>query len=209
MDILLKSYERALYTEKLKYKEHKTLKEIGVIMGVSHQRVSQILSVPSWKKLEHHKNYSTIKEQREKILQQNREKVLLALEKKCKLLKSAKLPIDSKRLLAKINRIEKKKSISISNTRVYNIWSCMKQRCLNPNNKNFSIYGGRGITVSEEWQDSFIAFLRDTLSGYKSNLTIDRVNNNKGYQKGNVRWIPQNEQQKNRRPSSEWVYKGK
>src|SRR4030067_820993 len=76
---------------------------------------------------------------------------------------------------------------------LYSVWYNMKQRCLNPNNKNFMQYGKRGITICSEWLD-FNAFeLWGINSGYYSGLTIDRVNNNKGYTPSNCQLIPQSD----------------
>lgn len=107
-------------------------------------------------------------------------------------------------LLKKINKIENKNSVTIGETRIYNIWSCMKQRCYNTKNKNYNLYGGRGIKMSDEWVNSFENFCRDMLPTYKYNLTIDRRNNNSNYCKENCKWLKANYQQKNRRPFSEW-----
>jgi len=74
-------------------------------------------------------------------------------------------------------------------TRLYRIWTNMKSRCANPNVAAFKNYGGRGITVCAEWRDSFEAF-QDwaTSSGYRDDLTLDRVNNNGNYEPSNCQW---------------------
>lgn len=77
----------------------------------------------------------------------------------------------------------------MKHTRLYHIWCNMKARCNNPNHTYYANYGGRGITVCDEWND-FIAF-RDWASnnGYSDVLTIDRKNTNEGYIPENCRWV--------------------
>lgn len=77
-----------------------------------------------------------------------------------------------------------------SPVRLYRIWSNMKQRCTNPNHHFYKNYGGRGITVNREWQDSYIAFRDWALSnGYSDDLTLDRIDLNGDYNSDNCRWV--------------------
>lgn len=83
--------------------------------------------------------------------------------------------------------------------RLYQIWISMKGRILNPRNKNYHNYGGRGIDLCEEWLD-FAVFKEWALeNGYAQGLSIDRTDNNKGYHPWNCKWITMREQARNRR----------
>ena len=93
--------------------------------------------------------------------------------------------------------------------RIYHIYTAMKQRCTNPNAKHYSRYGGRGIAVCDEWLSSPDAFIEWALShGYADNLTIERIDYDKGYCPENCCWIPQKAQSKNRSNSHRIGYKG-
>lgn len=94
----------------------------------------------------------------------------------------------------------RKEFIMESRTRLYKIWENMKQRCYNPHHQAYNRYGGRGITICNEWKTNYQAFKEWALShGYDVHLTIDRIDNDKGYCPDNCRWITIQEQQKNRR----------
>ena len=87
----------------------------------------------------------------------------------------------------------------LSNDRLYIAWRGMIQRCENPNNKSYQYYGGRGITVCEEWHDANTFIQWASKSGYKKNLTIDRINNNEGYNPENCKWSTHKQQMNNRK----------
>lgn len=74
-------------------------------------------------------------------------------------------------------------------SRLYNIWNGIKERCLNENNRDYNTYGGRGITICAEWKDDFEKFARWSMeNGYREDLSLGRINNNKGYRPSNCRW---------------------
>lgn len=95
-------------------------------------------------------------------------------------------------------------------TRLYEIWHGMKQRCNNPRNKDAHNYIDRGITVCQEWCDSFEAF-RDwaLVNGYRDDLSIDRINVNGNYCPENCRWSTAKEQGRNTRYNHLLTFNGK
>ena len=87
-------------------------------------------------------------------------------------------------------------------TRLYGIWAEIKNRTLNPKNKYYINYGGRGITICDEWKNDFMSFYNWALSnGYEENkgLSIDRIDNNKNYCPDNCRWATRTIQSRNQR----------
>lgn len=89
---------------------------------------------------------------------------------------------------------------NLCKTRLYRIWAGMKSRCYNPKNHKYYLYGARGINICSEWLHDFKSFYDwALLNGYKDDLTIDRINNDKGYYPNNCRWATIAEQNRNRR----------
>lgn len=87
----------------------------------------------------------------------------------------------------------------MSSSRPYKIWQLMKNRCLNELSKDFQHYGGRGIRLDAGWAQAFENFWGDMKRGYAKHLTIERKNNNGGYNKRNCRWATRKEQSHNTR----------
>lgn len=85
-----------------------------------------------------------------------------------------------------------------STTPEYTSWESMKHRCLNSNNKYYKNYGGRGITVCDEWL-TFEGFFKDMGNKPEKNFSLDRIDVNKGYYKDNCRWASRYTQDRNRR----------
>lgn len=103
-------------------------------------------------------------------------------------------------------------------TKLYNSWRAMRERCSNPNANNYNLYGGRGISVCEEWNDfsCFRSWAEE--NGYKPGLSIDRINPDGNYEPDNCRWLSSFGQCNNKRNNrlitmdgitktlSEWAY---
>lgn len=84
-------------------------------------------------------------------------------------------------------------------TKLFRVWCSMRARCGNPNDRCFHRYGGRGIKVCEEWDTDFSSFKRwSEANGYEEGLTIDRIDNDKGYSPDNCRWTTMKVQNNNK-----------
>ena len=95
------------------------------------------------------------------------------------------------------------------NKRIRNIYAGMLRRCNNPNDASFKRYGARGIKVCEEWERDYKAFEEWSLShGYDDTLSIDRIDNDKGYSPDNCRWADEKTQANNTSSNRRYTYKG-
>ncbi len=95
-------------------------------------------------------------------------------------------------------------------TRLYNIWCGMKRRCLNKSDAAYPRYGGRGITICEEWIESFEPFMVWAMAnGYDKKLTIDRKDNDKGYTPENCRWATYAQQNRNYSKNPRVTFEGR
>lgn len=89
----------------------------------------------------------------------------------------------------------------------YSSWQAMKRRCLVPDDKDYPRYGGKGITVCQAWIVSFETFYNH-VGRRPLGTTLDRIDNAKGYEPGNVRWATRKDQQRNRSTTFRWHIKG-
>lgn len=93
---------------------------------------------------------------------------------------------------------DRNRTHGLSEHRLFNTWNSMIYRCSNKNSIGYHNYGGRGIKVCERWGD-FKLFLDDMENTFKEGLTLDRINNDKGYYKENCKWSTVSEQTRNKR----------
>lgn len=82
----------------------------------------------------------------------------------------------------------------LSDHKLYSVWANMKDRCYNKNNHAYHNYGGKGISLCDEWKDNFMNFYEwSMLNRYEEGLTIERVDSNKNYCPSNCEWITKSE----------------
>ena len=95
-------------------------------------------------------------------------------------------------------------------TRLYRIWSNIKTRCYNTNDSHYERWGAKGVVMCDEWRNDFKAFYDWAMAnGYSDELTIDRIENNKGYEPTNCRWVTLAENNRNKPHVKYITYNGK
>ena len=110
--------------------------------------------------------------------------------------------------LAKEILLKRNTKHNLVRTKEYKCWQKLKERCYNPNCKEYKNYGGRGINVCKEWINSFQCFINDMGNKYSEKHSIDRINVNGNYCKENCRWATSKEQSNNRRNNVIFIYNG-
>lgn len=101
------------------------------------------------------------------------------------------------------------KKHGLCGTRLYKTWKSIKQRCYRPKDVNYKNYGGRGITMCNEWKRDPQAFYDWAMShGYNNTLTIDRIDVNGNYEPNNCRWSTVKQQARNRRSNKYYTING-
>lgn len=92
-------------------------------------------------------------------------------------------------------------------TRTFKSWESMKQRCFNPNSKDYASYGGRGVTVCPDWVHDFPRFLSD-MGERPEGCSLDRIDTNGNYEPSNCQWSDPKSQQRNTRVSKSLTVDG-
>ena len=96
----------------------------------------------------------------------------------------------------------------LTHTRIYEIYRGIKTRCYNKNHHSYERYGNRGIKMCDEWLKDFLSFYKWSMdNGYTDDLSIDRIDNNKGYSPDNCRWVTI-EVQSNNKCSNHIIFDG-
>jgi hypothetical protein len=111
-------------------------------------------------------------------------------------------------LFIPVNKCSKK--VTLGKVRLRSIYSGVKDRCYNSNNKDYCRYGAKGIVMCEEWKENFETFYNwAIISKYKDALSLDRIDNNKGYFPENCRWATIQEQAENKRSCVYLTHEGR
>lgn len=92
---------------------------------------------------------------------------------------------------------------------LYQAWTDMKRRCHDPRHWHYELYGARGIVVCPEWRESAEAFAASVGERPSPQHSLDRIDNDRGYEPGNVRWATREEQQNNKSTSRRITHAGR
>lgn len=93
--------------------------------------------------------------------------------------------------------------------KLYKVWTAIKQRCLNPDDSAYHNYGARGIAIADEWRNDYAAFAEYMGERPSDQHTVERIDNNRGYEPGNVCWATRSEQLRNKRTNLMITHNGK
>lgn len=105
--------------------------------------------------------------------------------------------------------VETNTTHGMTETRLYQTWQNMKNRCRNKNVESYKYYGERGISLCDEWNESFESFAKWSMeNGYADGLSIDRIDPNVGYEPSNCRWVDIVTQANNKRTNHLLTYNG-
>jgi len=96
----------------------------------------------------------------------------------------------------------------MAGTAVFDIWINIKQRCFNPKNSDYVKYGARGISMSPVFYKSFTAFYEHVGERPSKHHSVDRIDNNRGYEEGNLRWATRKQQSNNTRRTIKGTFDG-
>lgn len=107
----------------------------------------------------------------------------------------------------KIHKLQKRLGFRTEDHELYSTWKSMKSRCYNKNTNTYHRYGGRGISVCDEWKDNFWQFV-DDMEPRPKNHTLDRIDNSGPYSKENCRWATSIEQQSNKVTNLKIIFEG-
>lgn len=112
-------------------------------------------------------------------------------------------------ILKKVSTKHGLSKVNGKKTKLFMTWDAMRQRCTNSNHASYKDYGGRGITVCPEWLNNFKSFYDWSMdNGFSNDLSIDRIDNDKGYSPDNCRWVDAKTQIRNRRNTVTYNWKG-
>ena len=92
-------------------------------------------------------------------------------------------------------------------SKIYRRWYQMNDRCYNPKNQDYRFYGGRGIRVCKSWRESIQKFI-DDMGMPDDGMTLERINNKRGYSKSNCQWATRTQQMNNTRITRHIKYNG-
>jgi hypothetical protein len=119
---------------------------------------------------------------------------------KCRTCPVSKRAVAQRKYRAKPRaEVNKRTGYSVTHKTEWQCWRNIKKRCLNPSHPQFQNYGGRGITIQESWIDDFPAFLEHVGKKPSPELSLDRIDNERGYEEGNLRWATYRQQTANQR----------